>query len=102
MFSISPKKKHTTKSIKTQTNKYDTGVKLTVMVVIREYNKLETEDKTRFKLYLEENEDPEVIDFKKGDIVVIQSRKVSMEFEKHFEKTFYVCSNISGPLKPHE
>ena len=86
---------------KNSDKKFDTGIKLTALLVIREFNKLDTDDQTRLKVITDEEEESGLT-LNKGDLVIIKSRELYLEFSKHFEKTFYVCTNISGPLKPHE
>ena len=98
---IFQKKKLITNKHKNSDKKFDTGIKVTAILVVREYDILDTEEKTRIILENEEGDKDELI-LGKGDLVLIKSRELFIDFLKHFEKTFYICSNISGPLKPHE
>mmetsp|Transcript_17860 Transcript_17860/g.17590 ORF Transcript_17860/g.17590 Transcript_17860/m.17590 type:complete len:158 (+) Transcript_17860:779-1252(+) len=86
---------------KNSDKKYDTGIKVTAILVVREFDILDTEDKSRIKLENDQGEIEE-LELGKGDLLLLKSREIYIEFSKHYEKTFYVCTNISGPLKPHE
>ena len=86
---------------KNSDKKYDTGIKITAILVVREFDILDTDEKSRISVALEGSE-MEGLSLGKGDLVILKSRELYVEFMKHYEKTFYLCSNISGPLKPHE
>jgi len=89
------------KKHKNSDKKYDTGIKITAMLVVREFDILDTEEKSRLQLAPEGSE-LEKLQLGKGDLILLKSRELYLDFMNHFEKTFYVCTNISGPLKPHE
>jgi hypothetical protein len=89
------------KKHKNSDKKYDNGIKITAFVVIREFNKLDTEDQHRVKVSQDEKNEW-AQELNKGDLVIVKSRELFMEFLEHFEKTFYILTHISGPLKPHE
>jgi len=86
---------------KNSDNKFDTGIKITAFIVVREYNKLDSENQSRVQISTDSG-DETLLNVEKGDLVILKSRQLFLEFKEHYEKAFYLTTNISGPLKPHE